>query len=535
MEEVLLAEVTSRQGIAAAVARLRDFLTGPDCGNDSGLLACKEALVLYAGHQKLLSFIGSAMSCLQAPPVGDGRDEEREAASTSLLRMAYQTCLFPHLASDSSFVRPAKPALVAEALAAYIASEAEELLDTHYESALSRPSCADARLFHFSVETSSQLAFVLRQAARLRSRRRDALVTVGGMALDALEGDPASRAAALGAADLLILGEAEDALLSILDLGDRQGGGKAAWLEAARRVGGCRSQDSWIPRLPFSGFAASGCPDFTGYGPGSLSGRDCVFPLQFSRSPGLGVDPESTEAGTRSAFPRIKAPEALVGEMEALMELHKARRFRLLDASIPLSLLPRLAEAILCRGLYLEYESLCGHPYEMRESEARALRLSGCKRLTFCLDPGSAWVRELLWHGKRLEALESSLACLGRTGIETRIHCAESGPWPAKAAEEAKALAKLIAARLGPLGRPLAGRFPLQAEEAERPRQGIEAPAHFSAYGEDDLSFLFGVEPALHRVNEFLAIRDFRGGGKDELRILVDFRGGRHFILESGS
>ncbi len=120
-------------------------------------------------------------------------------------------------------------------------------------------------------------------------------------------------------------------------------------------------------------------------------------------------------------FRRNRKPEDIVREMQVQMQRHEARHFIFTDESLPLPLLSDTADEIIRQKLDVNYIGYTRFSSGFDKGFCAKLAMSGCRKLMFGLESGSADVNKRCRKGVDLNQVPRIIDACQKSGIAVHI------------------------------------------------------------------------------------------------------------------
>ncbi|RPJ63681.1 MAG: radical SAM protein, partial [Acidobacteria bacterium] len=124
-----------------------------------------------------------------------------------------------------------------------------------------------------------------------------------------------------------------------------------------------------------------------------------------------------SRANARGVSYRSPQAEEVAFALQALVEGRRATHFDFVDETLPLSFLPRLADAIGARGLSITWQCLCRFDGELSFEELKRIRRSGCLYIRWGLESASPRVLRRMQKGTQLDRARRLLERSHAAGI----------------------------------------------------------------------------------------------------------------------
>lgn len=279
-----------------------------------------------------------------------------------------------------------------------------------------------------SVSADTQLIAAMTIARMVKAARPDVTVVFGGNYITRVAVRWARPHRIFDVVDHLLLYEGEDALPALCEaLFEDRSWDRVPGLVSVRDGGLVRthSHDVDVTESPV--------PDYGGYPLHEYFAPGPILPIFASRSCAWSCSFCSIPFASNRF--RMRDPQRVVDEMDALASRHGARHFMFVDEIMTIRTLRGVAEELVHRGRDYSWYGETRFANGLTAELARTLRASGCRRLNFGLESYNERVLKLMRKEVKLEWVERNIDSLLAAGVP--IHLFAILGFPTETAEEA--------------------------------------------------------------------------------------------------
>lgn len=309
-----------------------------------------------------------------------------------------------------------------------------------FEDLLSR-ELDDPRLqvVAISVSADTQIVAALTVAAVVRARRRDVKILAGGNYMTRLATKWRNESDFIDAFDYVACYEGEDAIVAFSEAV----AGERTWTEVPGLV--WRDDGRLVKNHTHDvDLSRSPVPDYSDLDLGKYLAPGPVFPLFASRSCAWSCAFCSIPFASQKF--RMRAPDAVVDEMDDLHARYGAQYFMFVDEIMTIKSLRGVSEELLRRRRNYHWYGETRFAKGLSTALAEQLYASGCRRLDLGLESYNQRILDLMKKEIKLEWVDDNLHALLSAGIP--VHLFSMIGFPTETAEEAARTMRFVDATL---------------------------------------------------------------------------------------
>ena len=286
----------------------------------------------------------------------------------------------------------------------------------------------DLRVIGLSVSADTQLIAAMTIANRIRQRRPDVKIVMGGNFTTRMVDRWTQRHRFFDLVDAFVLSEGEEVLPEIVRryIGGRNLDGIPGVVTAEG------NELSKTPAQPVR-LDNVAMPEFGDLPLGRYFAPGPILPLYASRSCAWACAFCSIPFASNNF--RSRPAKQTVDHMVALMEMHGVKHFMFVDEILTLHVLQDIANEIISRGLKLFWYGETRFAGGFDRKLADILYESGCRRLNFGLESYNQRVLNLMRKGTKLSSIDSTVEAILGSGIAPHLFVIHG--FPGETEEEA--------------------------------------------------------------------------------------------------